>query len=92
MKTIYKYSITTSDFFTLNLPTKSKILKIATIDNLPYMWVEQETENNIENRIFHISGTGYNIPKEMYLEYIDTFFEDSFGSLLVWHLYEQKEI
>ncbi|MCK4828256.1 hypothetical protein KA005_71670 [bacterium] len=88
MKTIYKYSIPITDFFSLNLPMGAKILAFQTQGGLPVIWAIVNPENELEEREFCIRGTGHpdnsgKLDNDIYIGTIQT-------GILVWHLFEQK--
>ena len=82
MKTIWKFSITITDRFFLDLPDNFKVLKVAK----QWMWVEGSFDDpeNFRAVAFAVIGTGHPIPPGF--DYSGTFFADPF----VWHVYHWR--
>ena len=85
MKTVYKYDIPITDYFSLDLPANSRILSVQVQRDIPCIWVEIDTEETQCRTDFRLVGTGHNL-KEDNLLYIGTF--QLFNGMLVYHLYE----
>ena len=86
MRTVWKYNIPIQNqrghFY---IPEGGKIVHVACQQpHILSFWVELETDNIVESRMFVICGTGHLILAN--LGYIGTALDDE----LVWHLYEKK--
>ena len=82
MKTVYKYEISPSlpEFYTYK---DALIRKVGIQNDRVCIWLEVDTSKEQVYRIFHIAGTGHQLPEN--LIYLDTIFLDN-G--LVFHIYE----
>lgn len=80
-KTIWKYEL---DLRTkeLRIPDGGIVRHAGIQDDIPCIWVEVDPTNTRKARLFHIFGTGHDIPSSC--SYIGTFQQPPF----VWHLYE----
>lgn len=87
MRTIYKYMLNVGTT-EIELPSGYKILKVATLEETHWIWIEVEVDNPIEVLKIITIGTGHFLGDSENVEYIDTVFEDIFGQILVWHLYK----
>jgi len=87
-KTIYKYPLILIDSQAVSLPIGSEILTIQTQEEMIYMWVLINPNEN-QNEIKHIEffGTGYPISYDMGVsrKYISTF---QMYDELVFHAFE----
>lgn len=81
MLTIYKYKVGTSSI--LEMPKGAKILRAKEQKGSFYIWAIVDTEAELENRIFHVAGTGW--PVEADWKYIDTIHPHV---ELVFHIFE----
>lgn len=88
MKTIFKYNIEAKEYFNLQLPLQSQILKVDSQSGNIGIWALVDTENNTEERSFYIGTTGNPIDVSLDLEYIETFQGE--GDFFVGHLFEIK--
>lgn len=84
--TIWKFSLDPSGL--IKLPIDAKILCVQSQYNLPYIWAIVDEKKPTETRQFRIFGTGFNIPENIELEYIDTFQLNN--GTLVFHVFEEK--
>lgn len=67
------------------MPTWAKVLKCATQDGVPTMWVEKPVGvKTCKMRHFQVYGTGWVIDENAKMVYIDTVFHGPY----VWHVYE----
>jgi len=87
MKTIYKYPVSLTDEFILDLPKDAKILTVQMQHGKPQLWVLVDPENYTVERKFRLAGTGHSVPTGA-IWYINTFQLDN-GSL-VFHLFEYQ--
>ena len=72
MRTIHKYPVSVTDEFVINMPRGAEILSIDLQNDMPYMWVLVDTNNNSKIRKFRVFGTGQlDIPYGV--KYIGTF-------------------
>lgn len=79
MKTIYKYST----FNPIVIPVGFEIVKFTK----DYMWAIVDTDNPSITIQVECFGTGWEIPSNKELNYIDTFFDGP----LVWHYFWRKK-
>jgi hypothetical protein len=82
MNTIWKYTIPIEDSFALNMPREATSLHVDMQAGVPTLWALVDTTAPNEERIFHIVGTGHEVPR--YTCYVGTFQMGMF----VWHLWE----
>lgn len=94
MRTIHKQKIEITDFQTIELPEKSRILHLGKQgkngvggDNV-CIWYECDTDMPKKKANIHCFGTGHEMPDNDNLQYIDTvlIFDDS----LVFHFYLEQ--
>ena len=90
MRTIYKYRLNTNPQ-DLMPPKDACILKVQTQLNIPYMWMEVDTEKPVELRRFMVYETGEEI-KEEHAKYIDTYQTDNFYMYHVYEMYIYKAV
>lgn len=86
-KTIWKYSIATTDYQELTLPNGANILTVQVQGGIPCLWalVDPEEQNSrVKIRIF---GTGHVIEDQDELKYIGTYQLNGGG--LVFHVFTQ---
>lgn len=90
MKTIHKYvleELAPDCSQTVRIPKNAIILDVKYQRNLLCVWCEIETKNNFEDIVFHMVGTGWNIPiGDNKLIYIKTIH----GLNFIWHIYYNK--
>jgi hypothetical protein len=86
MKTIYKYPLDVLGYVRLMLPVGAKILTAQVQNNRICLWVEVETENDLDMRRLWILGTGMKFPLDVDLRYIATVQQGMF----VWHVHEEN--
>ena len=86
---VWKYPITITDEFDIELPKDAKILCVQMQGGvLPCIWVQTSGVEIYETRHFSIIGTGNPFLAEG-LIYIGTF--QQYDGQLVWHLFERVE-
>jgi hypothetical protein len=85
MARIWKFEVSITDEFTLDLPYGAVILTVQTQRDTPCVWVAVDPEAPFVTRTFRIFGTGHSFDPD-YLRYIGTF--QTFDGILVWHLFE----
>lgn len=83
---VYKYRITIIDYFSIQLPFNSLVLRAEYQRGEPYIWVLQENENELEEYRFHLYGTGSLIHDDNIM-HISTFMNED--KSLVWHLFQE---
>jgi len=81
---VWKYGIPFVDKFSLELPKNSLILTVHQQSEGACLWVQCDPEAAKEERQFINVGTGHREVDDRYMNYIGTYFHESF----VWHLYE----
>jgi len=82
MRTIWKTSVRLAGENTIEMPVGAKVIMVAKRDMVPTIWFEVETENPMEDRHFHVVGTGHPIPEQA--RHVGSWISTPF----VWHLYE----
>ena len=89
MQSIWKYALSTPWDLKFKIPKGGIVRHVDEQRNKICIWVEVEPENKLENREFHIVGTGHNFPKGIGgLEYLGTCKLDD--GAYVFHVYEVK--
>ena len=88
-KTIYKYTLQTTDKQTVSLPKDAEILSIQTQFEEPQLWALVSLDNEIEERFIEIFGTGHEIHSDMGVErkYISTY--QLSGGNYIFHAFER---
>jgi hypothetical protein len=85
MRTIWKYNIEPET--RIEVPRQAKILSIQTQRGNPVMWMEVDTNEPKEKRLFLAFGTGHKLPDDMkHLHYVGSFQVEN--EMLVYHVYE----
>jgi len=85
--TIWKYPLSCSGNV-IKLPKEHQILSVQIQNKEPVIWILQDpTMDNLSDVIIHIVGTGQSIPKNIMLEFIDTFQLND--GLLVFHVFKE---
>lgn len=82
---IYKYEVPwerLGQSFVIAIPKGGLVRALQVQDGEPRLWVEVDTEAEMQVRHFMVIGTGHTIPHG--LTYIGTWQDPPF----VWHLYE----
>ena len=93
MKTIWKFPLPKVTPFVAWLPEQAEILCVQTQGDSPCIWAIVDSDATKENRVFHIVGTGREVPPGA-KQYIDTFqkppssSEDADQTVYVFHLFE----
>ena len=86
MTTIWKFPFSTSDCFTIEMPTGTTVLSVQTQFAVPCLWaLVDPAEQRTVAREFRVYGTGHHIAVPG--EYVGTYQED--GGSLVWHLFDE---
>lgn len=86
MRAIWKFEVTPTDRFVIDMPKEAKLLAVQVQHGVPQLWAEVDTDNAKEYRTFAIYGTGNMLPSDPG-KYVGTFQDGIF----VWHLYEINE-
>jgi len=86
MKTIYKYPLVITDLQTIQLPISAVILTAKEQNGILQLWAEVETDNELEERIIEIFGSGNPIERHRRV-YIATIIQ----TIFVWHIYERMK-
>lgn len=88
MKTIWKYSLDTTDVQGLKIPIGGQILSIQAQGNTPCMWVLVDPNASKENRKFRTFGTGAPVEDNELdnSKFIGTY--QLFGGSLIFHVFE----
>lgn len=82
MKTIYKYPLEVN-VCTIDLPIGSKVVCVHEQNNVPTLWVEQNTSLPLDQCKFCVVATGHAIPEDGI--HIGT----CFIGPNVWHVYQK---
>ena len=83
---VFKYPISTSGRFSLEIPKGAKILTAQRQCNEPKIWALVDPKNKTETRYFILVDTGQSIEEKGLLDYIGTF--QSSDGKQVDHLFE----
>jgi hypothetical protein len=87
MITIYKYPISIEDATIIDMPVDAQILSIQVQHRKIVLWALVESDNQNEQRVFEIYGTGHNMDhyyKEGRIHRATVQWGD-----LVWHIFEK---
>lgn len=87
MKTIYKYSIETTDEQNINMPEMAEILTVQIQYGRPYIWALVDTENEQGVKTIEVFGTGNPIPDGV-RSYIGTY--QLLNGELIFHVFEKN--
>ena len=92
MMKVFKCSIGVTDFQSVTLPKNAEILTVQVQFGKPCIWALVNPENKPEERKLRLVGTGHDISDDeaRKLRYIGTF--QMHDGLLVYHLFEVKEL
>jgi hypothetical protein len=86
MQTIWKYPITVTDRFTLNLPKGAQILSLQPQHDQVCLWALVDPDQPKEARLFRLFGTGHAVEEGDRLSFVGTFQVQ--GGSLVFHVFE----
>ena len=88
-KSIFKYTLETTDSQIINIPKDAEILTIQTQFEEPQLWALVNPENEIVERYIEIFGTGHPVYCDMGIErkYIATY--QLSGGNYVFHAFER---
>ena len=93
IKTIYKYLLEVTDYQIIDLPAGAEILSVqpqpppyGNIQEQLCMWVQIDTQNELEPRRIRIFGTGNSMSYEHQLRFIGTVQMNNHA--FVWHVFE----
>lgn len=89
MRTVYKYPVSVSDIFTLELPQGAEILTVQTQGGGVSLWALVDPDAPTEGVSFRLAGTGHPVREASELQYINTF--QLSGGALVFHLFKITE-
>ncbi len=87
-QTIYKYPIPVDGI--LELPKGARILSVGVQDSVPTLWAQVDRytrDDEANNHIIEVYGTGHQIEEAGNLEFIGAAFDHRLG--LVWHIFER---
>lgn len=89
MRRIYKYPVSVTDDFMLDMPAGAKVLSVQVQNGEPHLWALVETDGVMhERRTFHLYGTGNPLPRDVgSFVFVGTF--QLRGGALVFHLFEE---
>lgn len=85
-KTIWKFTLETTDIQRVEMPENAQILCIQTQNEEPCILALVEPKNATVKRTFEIFGTGHNVPSNAERNYVGTY-QLRNGSL-VFHCFE----
>lgn len=91
MRRVFKYPIPIDDYFTLELPKWSQILRVLVQNDRPVLYAAVPTVDLKEKVDFRLAGTGHPLEDEEFskLTYIDSFMMAN--GALVFHLFRVDE-
>ena len=64
MRAVWKTGIRLGGENTIEMPVGARVIMVAEQDMEPTIWFEVETKNLVEERHFHVVGTGHPIPEQ----------------------------
>lgn len=89
---IYKYQLKLErDEFgkeVISMPNGAKIIHIGTQLDKICIWAEVTPDNPVEDRTFHVVGTGHDLPESF--AYTATHLGTVHLPPFVWHIYEMR--
>ncbi len=85
---IYKYDVSVSDKFTIDMPINAEILSFQDQGGLLRLWAAVWPNSSTESRKFAVRGTGHEIDMDTVKKFIGT--AQQLNGKLVWHLFELK--
>ena len=86
MRIVHKYKLgLIGGAQSLGLPIGAEVVHFDMQEGKPMLWVLVETPARLEERVFHIVGTGHWLPEGQALTYIGTTMDPPF----VWHLFAE---
>jgi hypothetical protein len=88
MKAVYKYDLSIDDYVTIKLPRGAKVLTAQVQHGDIKLWAFVNTEEELEDRLFRIVGTGHPLQNARFLNYIATV--QLMAGPLVFHVFEVK--
>lgn len=90
MHTIWKYTLSSKDSFSLEIPENAEILSLHMQSGEPCIWVLCDPNLPKVERTFFLYGTGHPITQDMdWLRFVGTFLIEK--DLLVFHLFEKLQ-
>lgn len=88
MFAVYKYEISATDDFTLDLPVGARFLSVQVQYGTPVLYALVLPTNARQTRRFRLAGTGHPIANPSELDFVGTFMVS--GGSLVFHLFVHK--
>tara|TARA_R110000772_G_scaffold61076_1_gene137673 strand:+ start:943 stop:1215 length:273 start_codon:yes stop_codon:yes gene_type:complete len=88
MKAIFKYSLDVVDSALIRAPSGAKPLCVQVQKGKPFIWMEVNPQNVMEDHYFRVVGTGNKVPDEYFGEYLGTF--QQFDGDFVGHVYWEE--
>jgi hypothetical protein len=87
--TIWKYTLEPADSQRISMPVDSEVLCCQEQYGCICMWaaIDDSHDGEVEDRTFHIIGTGHSIPDVKHLKYRGTV--QMVEGTLVWHIFEE---
>lgn len=89
MITVFKYPLALGHNI-VELPWGSTILTVQFQIDQPCMWALVDTENEKEQRLINVIGTGFDMCNAPIGDYIATF--QTAGGALVWHAFDAGKV
>lgn len=91
MKTIYKYKLDITEKQVISLPRNYEILKINTLNDIPYLWALVDPTADEVNVTIYTYGTGDVISDNWNLIYLETYDITLDNYNLVFHTFILEE-
>ena len=88
-KTIWKFELETTDRQEIEIPINAEILTIQTQNGIPCLWALVNPENEKENKMLEIFGTGHPINYGMGVNRIYLGSYEINNGTLVFHVFER---
>ncbi len=86
MRQVWKYPLDPGQT-AIDMPKDAQVLAVQAQGTVPMLWAMVDLEAELERRQFYIFGTGYNIPDDLTLSFIDTF--QIRDGRYVFHVFEE---
>lgn len=87
MRTIHKFPVKLAEKQVIAMPRNADILCMQIQYGTPHIWAAVEDTEPFEERVFYLSGTGHELPRDAGpSEYVGTWQEGPY----VWHLFAKQ--
>lgn len=87
--TIHKYPIEVTDYATITMPTRSRLLSVQVRNGVPCVWALVDPTAELVERRLRVFGTGHPVDVGGGCPFVGTF--QLHGGALVFHVFDQGE-